>query len=374
MKMMASLVDVLDTLTRPAALVEQADGGSVRCLACAHRCLIKPDSRGICQVRFNRDGTLMVPRGYVAGAQVDPIEKKPFNHFMPGSKALTFGMLGCNFHCEFCQNWLSSQVLRDDRATRSIDSIQQVEPEQLVDYALHGGAEIIASSYNEPLITTEWAIEVFTLAVKAGQKCVYISNGHATPQVLEALKPCLSGYKIDLKSMQEKNYREMGGKLQNVLDTIQKAHALGFWVEVVTLVIPGYNDSNEELWEAARFITSVSPDIPWHVTAFHPDYRMQNTPPTPVDTLVRAAEIGQESGLRYVYAGNLPGRVKSLEDTYCPKCNTRLISRFGYTIGEYNITAQGTCSKCGAKQAGVWTDRPEKVNIGGDGYPRRARL
>jgi len=374
MKMMASLVDVLDSLTRPAALVEPADDGSVRCLSCAHRCLIKPGSRGICQVRFSRDGTLMVPRGYVAGAQVDPIEKKPFNHFLPGSKALTFGMLGCNFHCEFCQNWLSSQVLRDDRATRSIDSIQQVEPEQLVDFALQNGAEIIASSYNEPLITTEWAIEIFTLAVKAGLKCVYISNGHATPEALEALKPCLSGYKIDLKSMQEKNYREMGGKLQNVLDTIQKAHELGFWVEVVTLVIPGYNDSNEELWEAARFITSVSPDIPWHVTAFHPDYRMQDTPPTPVDTLVRAAEIGQESGLRYVYAGNLPGRVKSLEDTYCPKCNTRLIARLGYTIGEYNITAQGTCPKCGTKQAGVWTDKPEKVTLGGDGYPRRARL
>lgn len=374
MKVMASLVDILDSLTRPAALLEQAEGGSVRCLACAHRCLIKPGHRGICQVRFNRDGLLMVPRGYVAGAQVDPIEKKPFNHFLPGSLALTFGMLGCNFHCGFCQNWLSSQALRDDRATGSIDSIQKVDPEQLVNFALRSGAEIIASSYNEPLITTEWAIEIFTLAVKAGLKCVYVSNGHATPQTLEALKPCLSGYKIDLKSMQEKNYREMGGKLQDVLDTIRKAHDMGFWVEVVTLVIPGYNDSNEELWEAARYISSVSPDIPWHVTAFHPDYRMQDTPPTPVDTLVRAAEIGQESGLRYVYAGNLPGRVKSLEDTYCPGCNTRLIARLGYTIGEYKVTAQGTCPKCGVVQPGVWTDKPEKMNIGRNGYPRRARL
>ena len=374
MKVMASLVNVLDSLARPASLVEQADGGSVRCIACAHRCLVKPGQRGICQVRFNRDGTLMVPRGYVAGAQVDPIEKKPFNHFLPGSLALTFGMLGCNFRCDFCQNWLSSQALRDDRATRSIDGIQKVEPEQLVDFALRSGAEIIASSYNEPLITTEWAIEIFTLAVKAGLKCVYVSNGHATPQTLEALKPCLSGHKVDLKSMQDKNYREMGGKLQDVLDTIQKARDLGFWVEVVTLVIPGYNDSNEELWDAARFITSVSPDIPWHVTAFHPDYRMKDRRHTPVDTLVRAAEIGQESGLKYVYAGNLPGRVKSLEDTYCPGCNTRLIARLGYTIGEYKVTAQGTCPNCGAVQPGVWTDKPEKVMIGGDGYPRRARL
>ncbi len=368
---MTSLVEVLDSLTKPAALVEIQPDGSVYCLACANHCHIKPGGRGACQVRFNAGGTLMAPWGYVAGAQIDPIEKKPFNHFLPGSNALTFGMLGCDFHCSFCQNWLSSQVLRDDRATRSVGSIQQVEPVQLVEYALRGGAQIIASSYNEPLITTEWAVDIFKEAVKAGLKCVFISNGNATPQALDMLKPYLSGYKIDLKSMQEKNYRELGGRLQHVLDTIQRAHDLVFWVEVVTLVIPGYNDSNEELWEAARFINSVSPDIPWHVTAFHPDYRMQDRGSTPVEALTRAAEIGQEAGLHYVYAGNLPGRVKSLEDTYCPACNTRLIARFGYTIGEYKITAQGTCPKCGAKQPGVWTDEPGKVNVGGRGYPRR---
>jgi pyruvate formate lyase activating enzyme len=369
--MMSTVMEILDNLTGPAALFEPEKDGQVRCLACANRCLIKPGGRGVCQVRFNRGGTLMAPRGYVAGAQVDPIEKKPFNHFLPGSSALTFGMLGCDFHCSFCQNWLSSQVLRDERATRSVGRIEQVQPEQLVDYAVRSGAQIIASSYNEPLITTEWAVEIFTLAVKAGLKCVYISNGNATPHALEMLQPCLSGYKIDLKSMQEKNYRELGGRLQNVLDTIQKAYDLGFWVEVVTLVIPRYNDSNEELWEAARFLSSVSADIPWHVTAFHPDYRMQDRPPTSVETLTRAAEIGQEAGLHYVYAGNLPGRVKSLEDTYCPACNTRLVARFGYTIREYQITAQGTCPQCGARLPGVWTDRPETVNIGGGGYPRR---
>ena len=369
--MMTQLVEVLDKLTKPATLVESVEDGSVKCTACANRCHIKPGGRGICQVRFNRDGTLMVPRGYVAGAQVDPIEKKPFNHFLPGSNALTFGMLGCDFHCDFCQNWLSSQVLRDERATRSVGSIQQVEPEELVNFAVHSGAKVIASSYNEPLITTEWAVEIFKVAVKAGLKCVFISNGNATPQALEALKPYLSGYKIDLKSMQEKNYRELGGKLQNVLDTIKMAHDMGFWVEVVTLVIPDYNDSNEELWEAARFISSVSNDIPWHVTAFHPDYRMRDRGPTSVESLTRAAEIGQEAGLHYVYAGNLPGRVKSLEDTYCPKCSTRLIARFGYTLHDYRITAKGTCPQCGAKQPGVWVDDPGKVNYGGDGFPRR---
>ncbi|GAP20377.1 ammeMemoRadiSam system radical SAM enzyme [Leptolinea tardivitalis] len=369
--MMTAFVETLDRLTKPAVLVEPGDGGSVYCLACANHCHIRPGQRGICQVRFNQDGTLMAPWGYVAGAQIDPIEKKPFNHVLPGSHALTFGMLGCDFHCSFCQNWLSSQVLRDDRATRSVNTIEQVNPEELVAYAVRNGAQIIASSYNEPLITTEWAVDVFKLAVKAGLKCVFISNGNATIQSLELLKPYLSAYKIDLKSMQEKNYRELGGKLQNILDTIQKAHDMGFWVEVVTLVIPGYNDSNEELWEAARFLTSVSADIPWHVTAFHPDYRMLDREPTSVDALTRAAEIGQEAGLHYVYAGNLPGRVKSLEDTFCPFCSTRLIQRRGYTIGEYTITAQGTCPKCGKKQPGIWTDDPKTVNLGGMGYPRR---
>lgn len=369
--MMAQLMEVLDSLTKPAQLFKPLENGILQCLACAHGCHIKPGGRGFCQVRFNRDGTLMVPWGYVAGVQVDPIEKKPFNHFLPGTSALTFGMLGCDFHCSFCQNWLSSQVLRDDRASRSVGSIQQVQPEQLVDFAVKSGARIVASSYNEPLITTEWAVDVFKQAKKSGLKCVFVSNGNATPQALEYLKPYLDGYKIDLKSMQDKNYRELGGKLQNVLDTIKMAHELGFWVEIVTLVIPDYNDSNEELWEAARFIASVSPDIPWHVTAFHPDYRMNDRPPTSVDTLVRAAEIGQESGLHYVYAGNLPGRVKSLEDTYCPKCGTRLIARMGYMLHDYRITGQGTCPKCGAKQPGVWMDDPGKINYGEDRFPRR---
>jgi pyruvate formate lyase activating enzyme len=371
MKSMAILVDTLDKFTKPASLVKPGENGSVRCLACAHRCVIKAGNRGLCQVRFNRDGTLMAPHGYIAGAQIDPIEKKPFAHFLPGSAALTFGMLGCDFHCGFCQNWVSSQVLHDDQATSEVRSIQQMEPEQLVRIAVQSGARVIASSYNEPLITTEWAVEIFRQAVQAGIKCVFVSNGNATPEALHALQPYLSGYKIDLKSMQQKNYRDLGGKLQNVLDTIQLAHELGFWVEIVTLVIPDYNDSNEELWEAARFIASISSDIPWHVTAFHPDYHMLDRPPTSVDSLTRAAEIGQEAGLKYVYAGNLPGRVRSLEDTYCPTCNTRLIQRMGYTIREYKITAGGTCPQCGTKQAGVWSTSPEEVNIGGSGYPRR---
>lgn len=371
--MMATLGELLDEMTVPGELAEKLEDNAVRCTACAHRCLVKDGRRGICQVRFNQGGELRVPWGYVAGLQADPIEKKPFYHFLPGADALTFGMLGCNFHCGFCQNWLSSQALRDPQANESIGHIRRASPEQIVAAGKRTGAGIVASSYNEPLITSEWAVAIFRQAVQAGMKCVYVSNGNATPEVLEYLRPYLSGYKIDLKTMQDKQYRRLGGVLQNVLDTIRRAHAMGLWVEVVTLVIPGFNDSTEELMDAARYITSISPDIPWHVTAFHPDYQMTGPLPTSAKTLLRAAEIGQEAGLKYVYAGNLPGRLQSYENTTCPKCQAPLIERSGYTIHAYHLTAQGTCPKCGTQVAGVWTDKPEAVRTGGWGMPRLVR-
>jgi len=238
-----------------------------------------------------------------------------------------------------------------------------------VQTALNNQAAVIASSYNEPLITSEWAQEIFRLAKAEGIQCVYVSNGFATPEVLEYLQPVLKGFKVDLKTMQEKQYKILGGRLQPVLDSIIKAHELGMWVEVVTLVIPGFNDSTEELWDAARFIASVSADLPWHVTAYHPDYN-HDAPPTTSETLQQAADIGQEAGLHYVYAGNLPGRVGSLENTHCPKCSAILIERHGFTVQEYNITAEGNCPNCGEKIAGVWTDKPSSVNIGKWGLPR----
>lgn len=345
---------VLDSLTKDGELNTSEVDGAVRCLACAHRCLIRPGRRGICGVRFNQDGHLRVPWGYVAGAQVDPVEKKPFNHFLPGSQVLTFGMLGCNFHCAFCQNWQSSQALRDPCAASSIEQVSKISAKKLVEAAVRNGAQAVASSYNEPLISTEWAVEVFRSAKEAGLKTAYVSNGYATPEVLQYLRPWLDGYKIDLKSMQDRHYREMGGVLQHVLDTIKMVKEMGLWVEVVTLVIPGFNDSNEELWEASRFLCSVSPDIPWHVTAYHPDYQMEDAPPTPASTLQRAAEIGQEAGLKYVYAGNLPGRVGSLEDTPCPHCGKALIKRKGFWVIENRITSEGKCPDCGESIAGVW--------------------
>jgi pyruvate formate lyase activating enzyme len=351
---MSSLADYLDGMSQPGKLYEPLEGGAVRCQACAHRCLLKPGKRGICRVRFNLDSVLNVPWGYVSGLHPDPIEKKPFYHVLPGEVALTFGMLGCNFHCEFCQNWVSSQALRDPSANYPPEYIQKVTPQQVVNNALRYGARVIASSYNEPLITTEWAADIFSLAVKEGLRCVVVSNGYATPEAIHYLRPFLSAIKVDLKSMQQKNYRAMGGSLEHVLDTIRLARESGIWVEVVTLVIPGFNDQPEELWEMARFLASVSPDIPWHVTAFHPDYKMLDNPYTSVKDLQQAAEIGQEAGLRYVYAGNLPGRVGSLEDTHCPACQARVIHRSGFHVIENRLAAGGTCPKCGAKIAGVW--------------------
>jgi pyruvate formate lyase activating enzyme len=367
---MASIAERLDALTREGELYEKREDSAVRCCACAHRCLIREGKRGICKVRFNQGGTLRVPWEYVSSIQVDPIEKKPFYHFLAGEDALTFGMLGCDFHCSYCQNWLTSQTLRDLASDRAGRYIQRLTSAEIAAHGKRQGARVVASSYNEPLITAEWAVDIFSQALKANMKAVFVSNGHATPEALEYLQPYLSGFKVDLKSMRETRYQELGGNLAPVLDSIQLAHEMGMWVEVVTLLVPDYNDSREELVEMARFIASVSPDIPWHVSAFRPTYKMIDRRPTSWKDLLRAARIGQEHGLRYVYLGNIPGHVGEFEHTHCPDCQTRLISRYGYMIQDYRITAQGTCSECGTDIPGVWTDRPEDVNLRGSGFPR----
>jgi pyruvate formate lyase activating enzyme len=352
---MSSLANLLDSLTIEGELYETLDNGSVRCFACGHRCLIHEGRRGICQVRFNADGKLRVPFGYVAGLQNDPIEKKPFSHVLPGAGALTFGMLGCDYHCQFCQNWLTSQALRDPAADLSAQFVREITPQEIVEQAQRVKASVVVSSYNEPLITSEWAVAIFKEAKQAGLMCAYVSNGNNTPEVMEYLRPYLDAYKVDLKSMNDKNYRSLGGTLKNTLDGIKRAREMGLWVEVVTLIIPGFNDSNEELWDAARFLAGVSPDIPWHVTAFHKDYRMTSPDNTSPQTLIRAAEIGREAGLRYVYAGNLPGHVGEYESTHCPKCSYQLVKRSGYFIEKNRITVEGKCPKCGQRIAGLWS-------------------
>jgi len=520
-------------------LYEKLPDNKVRCYACAHQCLILDGLRGICKVRYNRGGTLMVPHGYVGALQCDPTEKKPFFHVFPGSDALTMGMLGCDLHCAYClagdvqvatsigtrtlaelwdtasetpsrdehrrttapgltaigddgeshavrwifrhpyrgpiirvspeegpafeatpdhpilstenpgalppaytpagqltpahylvapgsrsasrilpsplgrgreggspveqsetqcavavadpdyvflpiaevtvrhhnghvfnietvdrhtylangyavhncQNWVTSQALRDPGA---LSEPMDVTPRQLVDLAQRYDAKLVATSYNEPLITSEWAVDVFKEAKRRGFTTAYISNGNATRQVLEYIRPWTNCYKIDLKSMRDKNYRSLGGKLENILNGIRMVHAMGFWLEIVTLVIPGFNDSDEELGDIATFLAGISPAIPWHVTAFHKDYKMLDPDNTPPETLLRAARIGEEAGLQYIYAGNLPGRVGRYEDTRCPGCQTTLIRRFGYRILEDRLSGSGRCFQCGNSIPGMW--------------------
>ncbi|RMF04159.1 MAG: AmmeMemoRadiSam system radical SAM enzyme [Chloroflexi bacterium] len=348
-----TLQDVLDDLTTEASphLVEPLADDKIRCVACGHRCVIFPGQRGICRVRHNAGGTLRVPFGYAAGVQSDPVEKKPFFHVLPGSKALTFGMLGCDFHCGYCQNWVTSQTLRDDAAGVRP---RQFTAESLVAAAQRTQARLVVSSYNEPLITAEWSAAIFRQAKATGLVTGFVSNGNATPEALDFIKPHTDCYKVDLKSFQQKNYRQLGGQLKHVLWTIEELHKRGFWLEVLTLVIPGFNDSTDELWDIARFVAGISPEIPWHVTAFHKDYKMTEPDNTTPAMLIRAAEIGAEAGLHYVYAGNRPGQVAHWENTYCPHCNTLLVERHGYLILRNQITRAGDCPGCGHTIPGIW--------------------
>jgi len=345
-----SLDEQLARRTQEGALYEKLPESRVRCFACGHRCLIPPGQKGVCKVRFNEAGTLRVPFGYVGALQVDPVEKKPFFHALPGAKALSFGMLGCDYHCGYCQNWLTSQALRDPSA---LVAPEDVSPAELVAIGRKHGARIFTSTYNEPLITSEWAVAVFREAKAAGFLCSYVSNGNGTPEVLDYIRPYVSLYKVDLKSFQDRRYRELGGTLERVLDTVRRLAAMGFWVEIVTLTIPGFNDSEAELRDIARFLVSVSPDIPWHVTAFHPDYKMTGPDRTSVTALLRACEIGASEGLRFVYAGNLPGAVGDWENTRCPGCRALLVERHGYQIVQNRLRGSA-CPDCARAIPGVW--------------------
>jgi len=346
-----SLATSLERRATDGVLVTKLPGDRVRCLACGHRCTILPGLDGICRVRTNRGGTLRVPRGYVGALQIDPIEKKPFFHAFPGREALSFGMLGCDLHCSYCQNWVTSQALRDPAA---LSGPRDVTPETLVAAALERQAPVMVSTYNEPLITAEWAVEIFAEAKAAGIVCGFVSNGNATPEVLEFLRPTVSLYKVDLKGFRDAHYRKLGGTLGNVTDSIRRLHAMGFWVEIVTLLIPGFNDDPGELRDLTRFVASISPDIPWHVTAFHGDYKMTDTRDATAADLVRAAAIGRDAGLRYVYAGNLPGRVGDLEDTRCPSCGATVIARRGYRVTHRAQDERGRCLACRTPIAGYW--------------------
>jgi len=349
-----SLKDMLHRYSGPAAeaLIERKGNGDVQCFACGHRCLIKPGRDGVCRVRFNENGTLLVPRGYVGALACDPIEKKPFFHVLPGSDALTFGMLGCDYHCGYCQNWVTSQMLRDPDA---VAPPKLTTPEQLVELAVRHGAPVVASSYNEPLITSEWAVEVFKEAKGQGLRCAYISNGNGTSQVLDFIRPHVDAYKVDLKTFNPKNYRQLGGVMENVTDTIRALKERGFWVEIVTLVVPGFSDDPDDLRRMADFLASVDPLMPWHMTAFHPDYKMTDGyRSTTVEDLMRIVDYGKQAGLKYMYPGNLPGQVGEWENTRCHHCDATLIKRYGFLVMSNRVDPDGLCPDCKKPLPGIW--------------------
>lgn len=359
-----TLEQMLSQRTAEGSLFQTLPEGRVQCHACAHRCRIPEGHKGICKVRYNEGGHLKVPRNYVGALQVDPIEKKPFFHALPGSRAFSFGMLGCDYHCDYCQNWITSQALRDPASEENGARPQDLSASDLVAAAKKARCPVITSTYNEPLITSEWAVEVFREARSQGLVTSYVSNGNATREVLEYLRPWLDLYKVDLKSFNDKTYRShIGGTLKPVLETLERLKAMGFWLEVVTLVVPGLNDSEKEIKSIARFLASISRDIPWHVTAFHPDYKMEDRDWTEVERLNLSYQIGKEAGLRYVYSGNRPGEVGTTENTDCPSCGELLIERYGFQVVSNRLGEDGKCPSCATAIPGVWKVPSREPNL-----------
>ncbi len=332
------------------ALFYIAEKDKIRCGLCGHHCIISEGKRGICGVRENRNGKLysLVYQRLIS-QNADPIEKKPLYHFLPGSISFSIATVGCNFRCRHCQNWQISQyphIYNGDIAG------ENVTPSEVVSSALGSGARSIAYTYVEPTIFYEMARETAEIAHREGIKNIFVSNGYMDPAVTQDLAKVLDGINIDLKAFTDRFYKEIcGARLQPVLDNIKLMHELGVWVEVTTLVIPGWNDSDAELREIARFIKGVSPAIPWHVSAFYPTFKLTDSPPTPASTLMRARDIGLEEGLRFVYQGNIPG--SGGENTNCPRCGTEIITRHGYAILK-NRLADGKCPECGEIIEGVW--------------------
>lgn len=334
---------------KEAMLYEKIGGGRVRCALCAHRCLIEVGRRGICRVRENRGGTLYsLVYGKVASCNVDPIEKKPLFHFLPGSRTYSIATVGCNFTCLNCQNYSISQILRE-KGDRIIG--EDVAPGEILAEAVKSGCQSISYTYTEPTVFFEYALDIARLAHEEGLRNVFVSNGYMTSEAAEALFPVLDGINIDLKGISDEFYHDVvGGTLRPVLHSIERFAQAGTWVEVTTLVIAGMNDSSEALRWTAEAICGVSPTIPWHVSRFYPAYKLLDRPPTPVATLMKAQRIGREVGLRYVYVGNVPGEG---EDTYCPACGALILRRIGFLVKE-NRLGEGCCPDCGAEVDGVW--------------------
>jgi len=338
-------------MMREAMLVEAGDDGAVRCRLCAHRCLVAPGRSGTCGVRENRGGTLLTRAyGELVAAHVDPIEKKPLYHFLPGTLSMSVALAGCNFRCGFCQNWEISQTPAGGGAS---GGGRETPPEAVVSAALANRCRSISYTYTEPTIFFEYAYDTAKAARAAGLANVFVTNGYMTAEALDVVLPYLDAANVDLKAFRDATYKKVcGARLQPVLDTIRKMHELGVWVEVTTLVVPGMNDGEDELRDIARFLAGVDPALPWHISRFHPDYKCTDTPATPVETLRRAREIGREAGLRFVYVGNVTHGARDGEDTACPGCGRTLIRRRGFAIEANDLTGGGACPHCGAAVAG----------------------
>ena len=336
---------------KEARVYRKLDDEKVECLLCAHNCRINPGKRGLCGVRENRDGTLYsLVYGKIIAEHVDPIEKKPLFHFLPGTRAYSIGTVGCNFRCAHCQNFEISQMPHNHEGRIAG---RDCTPESIVAAAVKTGCQSIAYTYNEPTIFFEFAHDTAVLAQQERIKNVFVSNGYMSEATATRIAPYLDAINIDLKGFTDSFYKKIcGARLQPVLDTIRRMKEAGVWLEVTTLVIPTLNDSDEELRNIARFIKSVGPDIPWHVTRFFPTYRLKKLPPTDLESLQRAREIGLEEGLHYVYEGNVPGR--GSENTYCPGCGRVLIERTGYHIESRSGVETGRCPECGVHIPGEW--------------------
>jgi pyruvate formate lyase activating enzyme len=337
--------------TREALLYTRRADGSVSCQLCAHRCLIRRGRRGICWVRENQGGTLVtLVSDRLIGVNIDPIEKKPFFHFLPGSLAYSVSTVGCNFHCLFCQNWEISQWPREHVGPLLGTP---TTPAEIVASTLAAGCQSIAYTYTEPTIFFELALDTCRLAAEAGLKNIFVTNGYMTAEALAMVAPVLHAANIDLKGFTDSFYRKVcGATLAPVLDTVQRMHERGIWVEVTTLLIPGRNDTDEELRLVADWLAGIDRNIPWHLSAFYPAYKMLDVPSTAVRTLLRAAAIGEAAGLRFVYIGNVPG--DRWQNTRCPECSRQLVHRRGFAVLDHSIV-DGRCPSCRTAIPGLWT-------------------
>jgi pyruvate formate lyase activating enzyme len=331
-----------------AMFYEQIEGNMVRCHLCSHQCRIVEGKRGICGVRENRGGTLYsLVYGKLVSSHLDPIEKKPLFHFLPGSSAYSIATVGCNFRCRNCQNWEISQSPKPQGPIMG----RTFSSEEIVKAAKRTDCESIAYTYTEPTIFMEYAYDTAKLAVENNVKNVFVTNGYITEEALREMAPYLHAANIDLKSFSEDFYKSnCGAHLEPVLDSIRLYKKLGIWIEVTTLIIPTLNDSDEDLTDIAEFLADVGVDVPWHVSRFHPTYELIDLPPTPIETIRKARDIGLKSGLRYVYQGNVPGED---ENTYCYNCGKLLISRYVYEILE-NKVIKSACPSCGTEIDGVF--------------------